>query len=200
MSSHAFTRYCQCTAKPSLQSPVVPVSVQVLSNPWKSSPIHWRINFHLGHQESHCGKLQVRAVATLKPKCSIPKQDGRNNNLQLSGATSTQPEPLETGDSDDELEESEKLRRMRISKENKGNTPSNKGRKHSAETLQWIRERTRLAMQNPKVKMKLVNLGHAQSEEMRVKIGVRVRMGWERRRGKLMLQETCHFEWMNLIA
>lgn len=25
-------------------------------------------------------------------------------------------------------------------------------------------------------------------------------MGWERRREKLTLQETCHFEWMNLIA
>ncbi|KAE8667176.1 Muscle M-line assembly protein unc-89, putative isoform 2 [Hibiscus syriacus] len=48
--------------------------------------------------------------------------------------------------------------------------------------------------------MKLVNFGHAQSEETRVKIGVGVRMGWERRRGKLMLQETCHFEWMSLIG
>ncbi|KAE8722909.1 peroxisome bioproteinsis protein 2 [Hibiscus syriacus] len=191
------------TAKPSLQSPLVPVRVQVLSNQWKSSPFPRRSNFHLGHQESHCGKLQVRAVATLEPKCSIPKQDGLNNKLQLVGdssPSSTQPEPLETGDSDDELDEREKLRRMRISKANKGNTPWNKGRKHSAETLQRIRERTRLAMQSPKVKMKLVNLGHAQSEETRVKIGVGVRMGWERRRGKLMLQETCHFEWMNLIA
>ena len=25
-------------------------------------------------------------------------------------------------------------------------------------------------------------------------------MGWERRREKLMVQEACHFEWMNLIA
>lgn len=25
-------------------------------------------------------------------------------------------------------------------------------------------------------------------------------MGWERRREKLMVQENCHFEWMNLIA
>ncbi|XVF87000.1 hypothetical protein PTKIN_Ptkin18bG0085500 [Pterospermum kingtungense] len=50
------------------------------------------------------------------------------------------------------------------------------------------------------VKMKLVNLGHAQSKETREKIGIGVRMGWERRREKLMLQETCHFEWMNLIA
>ncbi|MCD7454671.1 hypothetical protein HAX54_025565 [Datura stramonium] len=90
----------------------------------------------------------------------------------------------------EELNEREKLRRMRISKANKGNTPWNKGRKHSPETLQRIRERTRLAMQDPKVKMKLVNLGHAQSEETRLKIGVAVRMGWERRRGKLMLQEN----------
>ncbi|XWS16097.1 hypothetical protein CRYUN_Cryun34aG0056300 [Craigia yunnanensis] len=50
------------------------------------------------------------------------------------------------------------------------------------------------------VKMKLVNLGHAQSKETRAKIGIGVRMGWERRHEKLMVQETCHFEWMNLIA
>ncbi|GMI77828.1 hypothetical protein like AT1G53800 [Hibiscus trionum] len=191
------------TAKPYLQNPLVPVRVQVLLNPWKSSPLPRRISFHLGHQVSRCGKLQVRAVATLEPKCSVPKQDGRNSKSRLGGdssPSSSQLGPLETGDSDDEVDEREKLRRMRISKANKGNTPWNKGRKHSAETLQLIRERTRLAMQNPKVKMKLVNLGHAQSEETKAKIGVGVRMGWERRRGKLMLQETCHFEWMNLIA
>ncbi|XVF74216.1 hypothetical protein PTKIN_Ptkin13bG0092700 [Pterospermum kingtungense] len=50
------------------------------------------------------------------------------------------------------------------------------------------------------VKMKLVNLGHAQSKETRAKTGNGVRMGWKRRREKLMVQETCHFEWMNLIA
>lgn len=38
------------------------------------------------------------------------------------------------------------------------------------------------------------------SEETRVKIGVGVRMGWQRRREKRMLQETCYFEWQNLIA
>ncbi|KAI8028141.1 Protein WVD2-like 7 [Camellia lanceoleosa] len=50
------------------------------------------------------------------------------------------------------------------------------------------------------VKMKLVNLGHAQSEETRMKIGNGVRMGWERRREKLKLQETCYFERQDLIA
>ncbi|XP_039012521.1 SH3 domain-containing protein 2-like [Hibiscus syriacus] len=56
---------------------------------------------HDAEQESHCGKLHVRAVATLEPKCLIPKQDGLNNKLQLFGdssPSSTQPEPLEIGD------------------------------------------------------------------------------------------------------
>ncbi|KAL2345980.1 hypothetical protein Fmac_007265 [Flemingia macrophylla] len=94
----------------------------------------------------------------------------------------------------------EQLRRMRISKANKGNTPWNKGRKHSPETLQKIKERTRLAMQNPKVKMKLINLGHAQTTETRKKIGAGVKRRWEKRRGKKMEQESCCSEWQNLIA
>ncbi|XP_020241796.1 uncharacterized protein LOC109820124 isoform X1 [Asparagus officinalis] len=89
---------------------------------------------------------------------------------------------------------------MRISKANKGNVPWNKGRKHSPETLQRIRERTKLAMQDPKVKMKLMNLGHAQSEETRIKIGAGVREGWQRRREMLMVQEGCLFEWQNIVA
>ncbi|XWS19985.1 hypothetical protein CRYUN_Cryun31cG0062800 [Craigia yunnanensis] len=196
------------TSQPSLKSPLVPVRVQtlihgqVLSNPWKSSQLPTRINFHVGHLESQGGKLRIRAVTTLEPQCSVPKED-EHIKSQLGGdssPSSTQLESLKSGDSDEEPDEREKLRRMRISKANKGNTPWNKGRKHSAETLKRIRERTRLAMQNPKVKMKLVNLGHAQSKETREKIGIGVRMGWERRREMLMVQETCHFEWMNLIA
>ncbi|CAI9114520.1 OLC1v1015261C2 [Oldenlandia corymbosa var. corymbosa] len=50
------------------------------------------------------------------------------------------------------------------------------------------------------VKMKLAKLGHAQSEETKMKIGVGVRIGWEKRREKMMLQETCLYEWQNLIA
>lgn len=98
------------------------------------------------------------------------------------------------------VDEREKLRRSRISKANKGNTPWNKGRKHSPETLHKIKERTRIAMQNPKIKMKLTNLGHAQTKETRLKIGLGVRKLWEKRRGWKMAQATCCFEWQNLIA
>ncbi|GAU13732.1 hypothetical protein TSUD_348360 [Trifolium subterraneum] len=48
--------------------------------------------------------------------------------------------------------------------------------------------------------MKLTNLGHAQTTETKLKIGTRVRKLWEKRRGMKMVQETCCFEWQNLIA
>ncbi|KAF0929252.1 hypothetical protein E2562_018773 [Oryza meyeriana var. granulata] len=106
----------------------------------------------------------------------------------------------EEEDEEDAVDERERLRRMRISKANKGNTPWNKGRKHSPETLQRIRERTRIAMQDPKVKKKLMNLGHAQSEETRIKISMGVRRGWNLRLQKLMIQDGCFVEWRDMIA
>ncbi|XP_028100572.1 uncharacterized protein LOC114299917 isoform X5 [Camellia sinensis] len=65
----------------------------------------------------------------------------------------------------------------------------------------YLQAKNKISRTQPmQVKMKLVNLGHAQSEETRMKIGNGMRMGWERRREKLKLQETCYFEWQNLIA
>ncbi|CAL5439038.1 unnamed protein product [Camellia sinensis] len=65
----------------------------------------------------------------------------------------------------------------------------------------YLQAKNKISLTQPmQVKMKLVNLGHAQSEETRMKIGNGVQTGWERRREKLKLQETCYFEWQNLIA
>ncbi|XAR49823.1 hypothetical protein NMG60_11003976 [Bertholletia excelsa] len=148
--------------------------------------------------------LVIKAVATLEPKVAL-KSNGRHgvreNGLPGVDSRGTSEFGHQSSNEDSEkLDEREKLRRTRISKANKRKTPWNKGKKHSPETLQRIRERTRLAMQDPKVKMKLANLGHAQSKETRIKIAIGVRMGWKRRLQRQMLQKTCHFEWQNLIA
>ncbi|XP_058078811.1 uncharacterized protein LOC131227113 [Magnolia sinica] len=157
-------------------------------------------SFNAGHLEMR-NTVIVNAVVTFEPKYLVQSEDGHTQDCDWQSGSNSDSRMFDSLSEDSsEMDEKERLRRMRISKANKGNVPWNKGRKHSAETLRRIRERTKLAMQDPKVKMKLVNLGHAQSEETRVKIGLGVRMGWQRRRGKLMIQEKCHLEWQNLIA
>ncbi|XP_054783692.1 uncharacterized protein LOC129290760 [Prosopis cineraria] len=170
---------------------------------WKSLEKLKKVSFNEGRVKLPRGRLLIKSVATLEPKRLAADEDkclsfkdsetGANYSRPIVRRDSFNDEP-------EELDEREKMRRMRISKANSGNTPWNKGRKHSPETLQKIRERTRLAMQNPKVRMKLVDLGHAQTMETRQKIGIGVRKGWERRIAKRMVQEACIFEWQNLIA
>ncbi|XP_022720807.1 uncharacterized protein LOC111278446 [Durio zibethinus] len=78
-------------------------------------------------------------------------------------AKSSRPlESLKSGDSDEEPNERKKLRRMSISKANKGNTPWNKDRKHGA-----VDKGGNKTCNAESVKMKLVNLGHAQSSKGR---------------------------------
>ncbi|KAJ7963369.1 Muscle M-line assembly protein unc-89, putative isoform 2 [Quillaja saponaria] len=170
---------------------------------WKAFEKLKKVNFNVGFVKLRRGTLLIKAVSTLEPKCLVANE-GRcidSKNKEPGNNSIVLDVQLESSiEESTEINDREKLRRMRISKANKGITPWNKGRKHSAETLQRIRERTRLAMQDPKVKMKLVKFGHSQSKETRVKIGIGVRMGWERRRGKQMVQESCYFEWQNLIA
>ncbi|XP_050232291.1 uncharacterized protein LOC126680992 [Mercurialis annua] len=201
------------TAQASLQNHLSPLRTQplvqgkVLSSAFvfgdeKRSVSLWK-SFHFPKKfnASRRSLLQIKAVATLEPKL-VRKEDGKSKeSVQLVDNSNGSVVQAESPIADSsEVDEHEKLRRMRISKANKGNTPWNKGRKHSPETIQRIKERTRLAMQNPKVKMKLASLGHAQSKETRTKIGVGVRMQWRKRHEKKIVQENCFFEWQNLIA
>lgn len=103
-------------------------------------------------------------------------------------------------DDTEEMPSKEDERRLRISNANKGKVPWNRGRKHSPETLALIRERTKQAMQDPKVRRKLLNFGHPQSEDTRIKIGIAMRKVFKERRKRKKLQETCLFEWEESVA
>ncbi len=54
-----------------------------------------------------------------------------------------------------DVDEQEKLRRLKISQANKGRTPWNKGRRHSPETIARIRAATKVAMQRADVRERL---------------------------------------------
>lgn len=83
------------------------------------------LNLYLGHisRRSH-KEFLVKAVATLEPTPSVKSKDEKK---QSSAFSSTAELPNDS----EEIDERERLRRVRISKANKGNTPWNKGRKHS---------------------------------------------------------------------
>lgn len=103
---------------------------------------------------------------------------------------------------EEEIGEKELKRRIRISQANKGKLPWNKGRKHSPETIARIKERTKQAMQNPKIRQKLSLVQSMRPDRKKNKESLRAafRRGWEVRRQRLFLQEACLIDWKESIA
>lgn len=103
---------------------------------WKTLYITKTTKLNEGNIRLQRGVLLIKAVATLEPKTLSRVQNERNGgngshpSVQLTSSAS-QVESSGSGSDSEDLDEREKLRRMRISKANKGNTPWNKGRKHS---------------------------------------------------------------------
>ena len=138
------------TAQPSLQNHLGPLRAQTLTLAkvlsckftlgddkrlcFASKPFQFRTkrSINLGQIETRRGKLLITAVATIEPECLVRKED-RAKDAVLGVDAGLPAMQFQSSDGETEaLDEREKLRRMRISKANKGNTPWNKGRKHSA--------------------------------------------------------------------
>eukprot|EP01018_Ginkgo_biloba_P028014 Gb_24726 [translate_table: standard] len=173
-----------------------------LSSRWKiGSQIPRRGNFNSCHLTMP-GFSVIKAVTTVLPTEDPPilQQDEESGwDLALDSNLQVQSN-RESLDDTTEMDCIDRQRRLKISKANKGKIPWNKGRKHSPETLARIRERTRQAMQDPKVKKKLINCAHPQSEETRAKISMSVSRVFKERRKKKMLQEMCFLDWQESIA
>lgn len=106
---------------------------------------------------------RVNSVGSLHSSVHIAEKNGISESCQpiisIDSCTSqifveevpavTTSDPLETR-SDKDLKE--RRRREKIGLANKGRVPWNKGKKHSAETRERIKQRTLEALKNPKVK------------------------------------------------
>ncbi|KAI8008462.1 hypothetical protein LOK49_LG07G03090 [Camellia lanceoleosa] len=80
---------------------------------------------------------------------------------------------------DDDQKESH--RRRKIGQANKGRVPWNKGKKHSAETRERIRQRTKEAMMDPKVRKKMSECPRTLSEQTKAKIRSSLKQLWGER-------------------
>ncbi|KAJ0724663.1 putative nuclease associated modular domain 3 [Helianthus annuus] len=155
-----------------------------------STGSRWRYFHNPVSGQVNRGGLIIRAVATLEPRATdkkiinVPVTDDKDNEKDKP--------PVQ--------DDKELLRRNRISKANKGKEAWNKGVKHSPETVAKIRERTRLAMQSPQVKMKMLKGIHNQTQETRLKIAAAVKSTWDRRRFNQRMIARCYHEWLNLLA
>ncbi|KAL9255713.1 hypothetical protein AKJ16_DCAP27395 [Drosera capensis] len=131
---------------------------------WKILTPSW-IAFRKQNIPGNCnrshGKSLIRVVISLEARSPLRCEDTPQPSNDIPPCPVPLAQTLDTkslSEVSEEIDERERLRRMKISKANSGKLPWNKGRKHSAETLQLIKERTWLAMQNPKVKSCKTNL------------------------------------------
>ncbi|KAL2326790.1 hypothetical protein Fmac_020217 [Flemingia macrophylla] len=104
------------------------------------------------------------------------------------------------GDSLSEEVLKERIRRMRIGMANKGKVPWNKGRKHSAETRELIRQRTLEALRDPKVRKKMADHPHSHSDQTKAKISGSLRRVWHERLKSKRLVEHLLLSWAHSIA
>ncbi|KAF5189661.1 histone-lysine N-methyltransferase, H3 lysine-79 specific-like protein [Thalictrum thalictroides] len=91
-------------------------------------------------------------------------------------------------------------RRRKISLANKGKVPWNLGRKHSAETRELIKQRTKEALKDPKVRKKMSSGHHPHSEEVKAKIGMGQKRVWRKRFKLKSIKEKFYRTWEESIA
>ncbi|XP_028755512.1 uncharacterized protein LOC114714894 [Neltuma alba] len=94
----------------------------------------------------------------------------------------------------------ERIRRTKIGLANKGKVPWNKGRKHTAETRERIKQRTLEALRDPKVRNKMSEHPRTHSDQSKAKISSSLRRVWQKRLKSKRLKEQFYLSWAESIA
>ncbi|XP_068664281.1 uncharacterized protein [Aristolochia californica] len=140
---------------------------------------------------------QVCGGSLWQPTKSEESSGDKSSSLQLNGFNWT----LTKGANSLELISNEEYeRRRKIGLANKGKTPWNKGRKHSAETRARIKQRTVEALRDPKVRKKMSECPRAHTAESKARIGLAQRRVWGERLKIKRFQGKCYSIWAQSIA
>ncbi|KAF3442431.1 hypothetical protein FNV43_RR16347 [Rhamnella rubrinervis] len=97
-------------------------------------------------------------------------------------------------------EDKERQRREKIGLANKGKVPWNKGRKHSEETRERIKQRTIESLKNPKVRKKMSGRPCSHSGQVKAKISSALRRIWRKRLKVKRSREKLFLSWAESIA
>lgn len=121
-----------------------PTTLQLVLPLPKTSPPHHKLTFVCSSSQR---VLPIEELLLLSAD-----GDPSNGSVDFSDYFNNGNGVVGLGDSLSEDVLKERIRRMRIGLANKGKVPWNKGKKHSAETRERIRQRTIEALRDPKVK------------------------------------------------
>ncbi|KAK1416709.1 hypothetical protein QVD17_25825 [Tagetes erecta] len=91
-------------------------------------------------------------------------------------------------------------RRLKIGLANKGRVPWNKGKKHTAETRELISQRTKEALQDPKVRKKMSECPRTLSDQTKEKIRITITRKWRERNKWKRASESFISKWAEGIA
>ncbi|XP_075098253.1 uncharacterized protein LOC107787021 isoform X1 [Nicotiana tabacum] len=100
----------------------------------------------------------------------------------------------------EDSKEKEAERRRKIGLANRGKVPWNKGRKHSPETREKIRQRTKEALSDPKVRLKMSECPRALSNQTKIRIRTSLRKLWGERLKWKRSREKFFQSWAESIA
>ncbi|KAG9446092.1 hypothetical protein H6P81_012220 [Aristolochia fimbriata] len=141
--------------------------------------------------------LQNCGGSLWQPSNSNGSSVDENSSLQLNSFSGSLSE---TSNSLELIPKEEYERRRKIGLANKGKTPWNKGRKHSAETRARIKLRTVEALRDPKVRKKMSECPRAHTAQSKARIGLAQRRVWGERLKLKRFKERCYSIWAQSIA